>query len=95
MAQRSTRRVGIASNFRSALSAEKRRGPDLELHTGQRRVYGRINRPDTRKHLDYARTSSSDSSCILGGVHTRKLAGCPEPDLRMYAHLSVMAPLQP
>jgi hypothetical protein len=68
MAQQSTRRVGIASNFRSALSAEKRRGPDLELHTGQRRVYGRINRPDTRKHLDYARTSSSDSSCILGGV---------------------------
>ena len=26
----------------------------FELHTGQRRVNSRINRPDTRKHLDYA-----------------------------------------
>jgi len=42
-----------------------------ELHTGQRRANGRINRPDTRKHLDYPHHPFRDSSCILGGVHTR------------------------
>ncbi len=45
--------------------------PAREFHTGQRRVNGRINRPDTRKHPDYTPSQSEDSSCIRRGVHTR------------------------
>ena len=49
--------------------------PALELHTGQRRVNSRTDRPDTRKHLDYMHHSVQDSSCIRRGVHTRTLTG--------------------
>ena len=34
--------------------AKSEMDPIRELHKGQRRVTGRINRSDTRKHLDYA-----------------------------------------
>jgi hypothetical protein len=44
--------------------------PVRELHTGQRRVKGRTNRPDTRKHLNL-RTNPRKTSCIRRGVHTR------------------------
>jgi hypothetical protein len=43
--------------------------PVRELHTGQRRVKGRINRPDTRKHLDL-RTSLSKNLLASEGAST-------------------------
>ncbi|MDO9589486.1 MAG: hypothetical protein Q7J13_16375, partial [Brevundimonas sp.] len=45
--------------------------PICDLHTGQRRVKGRINRPDTRKHLIRPRQNLEKTSCIERGVHTR------------------------
>lgn len=38
-----------------------------ELHTGQRRANGRISRPDTRKHLDYAHNPSVRIFLLLSG----------------------------
>ena len=46
-----------------------------ELHTGQRRVNGRINRPDTRKHLDYA------SYQLRFFLHPK---GRPHTDIRLH-----------
>ena len=40
--------------------------PVRELHNGQRRVKSRINRPDTRKHLDYAALPSKNLLAFEG-----------------------------
>ena len=42
---------------------------------------GRINRPDTRKHLNRSRQKSRKTSCLNAGVHTRTLALDPQADI--------------
>ena len=44
--------------------------PVRELHTGQRRVNGRINRPDTRKHLNLRALPSETLLHPEGRPHT-------------------------
>lgn len=44
--------------------------PVRELHTGQRRVNSRINRPDTRKHLNLRALSSKNRLLPKGRPHT-------------------------
>lgn len=44
--------------------------PVRELHTGQRRVNSRINRPDTRKHLNLRALPSKNRLLPKGRPHT-------------------------
>lgn len=52
--------------------------PVRELHNGQRRVKSRINRPDTRKHLDYAALPSKNLLAFEGAsTHGSWVPGKP------------------
>jgi hypothetical protein len=45
-------------------------------------VYGRINRPDTRKHLDYARTPPQILLASLGASTHRSWRAAEKPTFR-------------
>lgn len=62
MAQRSEDGVGKTSERSERL--ERAKDPIRDLHTGQRRVKGRINRLDRRKHLIRPRQNLEKTSCI-------------------------------
>ena len=82
MAQRSEDGVGKTSeNVRAPRARLSGLDPIRDLHTGQRRVNSRINRPDTRKHLNRQRQKSRKTTCFDRGVHTRTFPPLQELDI--------------
>ena len=79
MAQRSEDGVGKTSETSKRLERAKAQWTRSAISIqASGRAKGRINRPDTRKHLNLRTNAARKTSCIHRGVHTRTLASALE-----------------